>query len=148
MFHDGGCPLCEKEVMFYRTLVRRAGADVCSLRFCDINTPDGEAALARLGVGLQEGLAALHVRDAQGALHTGRAGFVVMFEALPGRFWNLTARFLKLPWVSPLVNFGYAHFARVRLDFTGRSGVGGSCRAPTAASDGRTSKTETKASPR
>ena len=77
VFYDGACPLCEKEISFYR---RRPGAD--SVRWVDVN----QAGPAILGPDLtrEQALARFHVRDDRGQLTSGGAAFSRLWSALPG----------------------------------------------------------------
>jgi len=115
VYYDGGCPLCSREIATYRRL---EGAD--GLRWVDITT----ASAQELGGDLsrEQALSRFHVRDEQGRLVSGAAGFVAIWRRLPGLRWLawLAAR----PPVSWLLEPAYRGFLRLR-PFITRSAVPG-----------------------
>ena len=80
VYFDGACPLCSREIATYR---RMDGAD--RLRWVDIT----EVPAQELGGDLtrEQALARFHVRDEQGRLVSGAAGFVMIWGRLPGLRW-------------------------------------------------------------
>ncbi len=114
LYYDGGCPLCRREVAFYRRLDRRgrvawldvseaAGAASCPL--------DREAALARL-----------HARRRDGSLVSGAAVFVALWRELPGL--RHVAPLAAWPPALALLERGYRGFLRIRPWLTGRRRAG------------------------
>ena len=79
VYYDGACPLCRAEIGHYR---RCRGAE--RIAFVDV-APDG----APLGPDLDRAAARarFHVRDADGRLRSGAAGFARLWSALPGWRW-------------------------------------------------------------
>jgi predicted DCC family thiol-disulfide oxidoreductase YuxK len=78
VYFDGSCPLCQREIAFYRRLPRAVcidwvdvstGADLGGVLSC-------EAAMARF-----------HVRDSQGRLFSGAAAFSRLWRVFPGWRW-------------------------------------------------------------
>ncbi len=106
VFFDGDCPLCAREVAFYRRLDGKR-----ALRWRDVR---GNAAdLAREGVSQSQALARLHVRTAGGRIVTGVDAFVAIWERLPGfRAIAPIARRSPVRWV---LARGYDWFAARRL---------------------------------
>lgn len=105
VYYDGACPLCTREIAFYRRL---EGAS--TLEWVDVSsTPEAD-----LGPGLssERALARFHVRDADGRLVSGGAGFIAVWERLPAFRW--------LAWVAArpplcwLLEPGYRAFLRIR----------------------------------
>ncbi len=103
IYHDGTCPLCAREIAHYQ---RQDGAG--NLCFVDASAQDDlgdnlsrEAALKRF-----------HVRDADGNLVSGAAGFIRIWEVLPR--WRWAARLARLPGVTPLLELAYRGFLPVR----------------------------------
>ena len=102
VWHDGGCPLCRREIALMRRLdTRRA------IRFVDATTitepacPADRAAL----------LARFHARE-DGRLLTGAAAFAAMWRAIPVlRPFGLIAR---VPWALRLLEVAYRGFLVVR----------------------------------
>ena len=115
VYYDGACPLCSREIATYRRL---DGAD--GLRWVDITS----ASAQELGGDLtrEQALSRFHVRDEQGRLVSGAAGFVAIWHRLPGLRWLawLAAR----PPVSWLLEPAYRGFLRIR-PFLTRSAVPG-----------------------
>ena len=69
-FYDGACPLCAREIGFYR---RQEGADwICWVDISSIDTMDVAPDLAR-----EEALARFTVRDADGSLVSGGRAFTL-----------------------------------------------------------------------
>jgi predicted DCC family thiol-disulfide oxidoreductase YuxK len=104
VFYDGGCPVCSREIAFYRA---RPGAD--GFEWVDVQRP-GES----LGTGLsrEAALARLHVRLPDGTLLSGAAAFAAMWRNMPGFQW--LGRWLQLPPFGALAELGYRIFLRVR----------------------------------
>jgi predicted DCC family thiol-disulfide oxidoreductase YuxK len=102
VWHDGGCPICRREIALMRRLDRRGA--IC---FVDVTTtrpvacPIDRAAL----------LARFHVSE-DGALLSGAAAFAAMWRAIPLlRPLGLAAR---SPVVLTALEFCYRGFLRVR----------------------------------
>jgi predicted DCC family thiol-disulfide oxidoreductase YuxK len=106
MYFDGGCPLCRREVAHYRRLDRDG-----RVRWLDINTHSAE--LVAEGITLDEALARLHVRDRNGELRTGAAGFVVLWAELP--YLRGLAQVVRALRLLPVLELAYRPFARWRL---------------------------------
>ena len=106
VFYDGACPLCRREIAHYRRL---RGAD--RLDWVDIARDD--AALRDHGLRREQAMARMHVLDATGRWQTGVWAFVELWSYLPGYHW--LARILLNTGTLPLLDRGYARFARWRL---------------------------------
>ena len=104
VYYDGACPLCWAEIGHYR---RCRGAE--RIAFVDV-APDG----APLGPDLDRAAARarFHVRDADGRLRSGAAGFARLWSALPR--WRWLARIARLPVVLPLAEIAYRAFLPLR----------------------------------
>ncbi|WP_029031915.1 thiol-disulfide oxidoreductase DCC family protein [Salinarimonas rosea] len=104
VYYDGACPLCRAEIGHYS---RCRGAE--RVAFVDVSDtaadpgPDlpRDAALARF-----------HVRDAQGRLVSGAAGFARLWGVLPA--WRPAAALARLPGVRTLVELAYRGFLPLR----------------------------------
>jgi len=103
--YDGVCPLCSREIAHYR---RRRGAG--RLHWVDAQRDD--QALAQLGLPRATALRLFHVRDGEGAWHTGVAGFVLLWSQLPAYRW--LARLVTGLHLQPLLQRGYRLFLRWR----------------------------------
>ncbi len=76
VYFDGACPVCSKEIAYYRD---QAGAQSCE--WIDASSCDEST----LGPGLtrQAALARFHVRRPDGSLTSGMAGFAALWQVLP-----------------------------------------------------------------
>lgn len=105
VYFDGGCPVCSREIGFYR---RQAGAD--ALHWVNLL----EAAPTDIGkdLSLDSALARFHVRKADGTLVAGARAFALMWQQLP-RFRGL-GRIAALPGVVSVLELGYRLVLKVR----------------------------------
>jgi predicted DCC family thiol-disulfide oxidoreductase YuxK len=105
VFYDGGCPVCSREIAFYRA---RPGLD--GFDWIDVSTAAPEA----LGPGLTRdaALARMHVRRADGTLVSGAAAFAEMWRRMPRLRW--LGMLLSAPPFGALAELGYRGFLRVR----------------------------------
>ena len=105
VFYDGACPVCEREISFYR---RRRGAERIS--WIDVSRARGTEIAP--GLSREQALARFHVRDAEGRLVSGGEAFASLWAALPGfRVVGRVFQARPLVWV---LNHGYTLFLRVR----------------------------------
>lgn len=80
VYFDGSCPLCRREIGFYQ---KCAGAQ--NIVWQDVSrTVDGQVAS---DLNCQQAMARFHVRDAQGHLKSGAAGFVELWLNLRSWRW-------------------------------------------------------------
>jgi len=120
VFYDGACPLCQREIGFYR---RQRGAD--AIAWVDVSAGADDAQVAP-GLSKAQAMARFHVRDGDGVLVDGGAAFARLWEALP-RFRPL-GRFGRLRSVAWILDRGYELFlkGRPRLQaMAARQGSGG-----------------------
>ena len=103
VYYDGSCPLCRREIALYQ---RQRGAEQLAWHDISAGAPTGpelscEAAMRRF-----------HVRDAQGRLHSGAAGFARLWRSLPG--WRVLGRVAAVPPISWLLELAYRAFLPLR----------------------------------
>lgn len=93
VFYDGACPLCDREISFYK---RRRGAEDVS--WIDVSgTEDGEVAP---GLPKDQALARFHVMQSDGTLVSGGGAFAELWTALPGfRPWGRLFRTRPFTWL-------------------------------------------------
>jgi predicted DCC family thiol-disulfide oxidoreductase YuxK len=105
VYFDGGCPLCTREIAFYR---RRAGMedaivwqDVMSESERVTDDLDRDAALARF-----------HVRRVDGVLLSGAEAFIHLWRLTPGFGW--LGAILSVPPLPAIAELGYRGFLKIR----------------------------------
>ncbi len=106
VFYDGACPLCAREIAFYR---RRKGAD--RLRWSDVAqlAPDQEVAP---GLARADAMARFHVMDDQGRLISGGRAFAEIMARLDG--FRTIGRILRREPLASLLDGAYAVFLPIR----------------------------------
>ena len=108
IFYDGSCAVCSAEMQVYR---RRNPQN--RLRFTDISTADFEP--EHYGKSLNEFMAMMHVREANGKFATGVEAFMLIWQAFPdGSLYRLCSALIGLPGINLLSRCGYSLFARYR----------------------------------
>jgi predicted DCC family thiol-disulfide oxidoreductase YuxK len=105
VYFDGDCPVCRKEIAHYR---RQRGAE--AITWVDASSCDEKA----LGPGVDRAmvLSRFHVREADGSLASGAAGFVAIWRRLPAFAWLATLASFR-PVLAAL-EVGYRLFLRIR----------------------------------
>ena len=105
IFYDGGCPVCAREICFYR---KRPGTD--AFEWVDVRQPN----LGRLGAVLSRELALkrMHVRLADGELLSGAAAFGATWQRLPGFVW--LGKLVALPVIDRCTELVYRVFLVIR----------------------------------
>ena len=106
MFYDGGCSLCSREVEHYRRLDKTN-----RVHWVDINA--GARVLDSIGIGYEEAMARLHVRDGAGRMKTGAWAFAAVWDQLP--YYRWLARAVRALHLLPAMEAAYTRFARWRL---------------------------------
>jgi len=104
VFYDGSCPLCTREIAFYR---KHVGAG--DLRWVDVSE-DGQDRLPH-GLSRERAMARFHVSSG-GEIVSGARAFAVMWSAL-SRFRWLGRAALLTP-VTPLLEGAYRLFLPLR----------------------------------
>lgn len=103
VYYDGACPLCRMEISHYQ---RQQGAE----RICFVDASE----TGDLGDDLPQeaALRRFHVRDAEGRLVSGAAGFARIWAVLPR--WQWAARLARLPGMTALLELAYRGFLPLR----------------------------------
>lgn len=105
VFYDGACPLCRREIGFYR---KRADAE--AVNWIDISDPavgDPAPGLSRC-----EALARFHVRAPNGRLLSGAAAFAQLWRFTPG--FRLLGRMASWPPITWVLERAYRAFLHIR----------------------------------
>lgn len=102
VWHDGGCPLCNREIALMRWLDRRG-----AILFVDVTTAPASAC----PIDPAEMLARFHVSE-EGRLLSGAAAFAAMWRAIPLlKPLGLVAR---SPWLLAILERLYLRFLHYR----------------------------------
>ena len=112
VYHDGDCPLCEKEVK----LMQKIDASK-SIKWVDIN--QNKQALADAGITYQQAMDRIHVADESQQMHTGVKGFLHIWKHLP--YYRRIVPVIKhTPFLLTILEAAYRLFAKYRLRLTNR----------------------------
>lgn len=105
VLYDGSCPLCSREIDWYRG--QTSSESICWL---DLR----QTAQQELPQGVEHGLALerFHVIQPDGTIATGAAAFLRLWRAYPGL--GLVARWLSNPVALAVLETGYRLFLPVR----------------------------------
>ncbi|MGI9382504.1 MAG: thiol-disulfide oxidoreductase DCC family protein [Methyloligellaceae bacterium] len=105
VYFDGGCPLCLKEIDFYR---RRQGAE--RIGWIDLSIIETEEVIP--GLSKTDALARFHVKTPAGQLLSGARAFAAMWAVLPST--RLLGRIAAAPGLVQLFEVFYRLFLKVR----------------------------------
>ena len=98
VFFDGACPLCRREIDWYR---RRRGAQ--QIAWVDVSTVPGETVAP--GLCTADALARFHVQLPDGEFVSGGRAFAELWARLPGLRW--AGCLFRTRWLVPLLEAGY-----------------------------------------
>lgn len=105
VFFDGACPLCRREIAFYR---RRNGAE--AIDWVDVSRSTGDTIVP--GLSRTAALGRFHVRDVKGHLFSGGAAFAKLWLVIPS--FRPLGRICQV-WPLPgLLEIGYRLFLKFR----------------------------------
>ncbi len=114
VLYDGACPLCRREIAFYR---RRRGAD--DLRWIDVSQEDPGSVAP--GITRAAALKRFHVVDGAGRVITGGRAFQRLWAALPA--FRAAGRLFALAPLSWLLDRAYDMFLKLRPWLQRRAGA-------------------------
>lgn len=103
VYYDGSCPLCRREIALYQ---RQRGAERLAWNDVSAGAPTGA------DLSCETAMRRFHVRDAQGRLHSGAAGFARLWRSLPG--WRGLGWLAAVPPISWLLELAYRTFLPLR----------------------------------
>lgn len=103
--YDGACPLCSREICWYRQ--RQADE---TITWVDLSRCD-DAKLPE-NVDRTQAMARFHVIQGDGRALSGAAAFARLWDAYPGL--RQVARLTRLPGIEPLLEWGYRRFLSLR----------------------------------
>ena len=112
VYHDGECPLCNKEVAMMQKI------DVAkAIKWVDISKD--KQALVDAGISYQQAMDRIHVADQSQQMITGVAGFITVWQHLP-YYRRLVPIIKHTPFLLPLMERVYTFFTKYRLRLTKR----------------------------
>jgi len=105
VFYDGACPLCLREIAYYRQRT-----PLRPIRWMDVSTEDPEDS----GTALSQcdAMRRFHVMDTDGALKSGAAAFAVLWQHYPG--WRIFGHIVALPGIHYGAEMMYRLFLLIR----------------------------------
>ncbi|QCK87713.1 DUF393 domain-containing protein [Phreatobacter aquaticus] len=104
VFYDGSCPLCIREIGFYR---RRQGAN--AVAWVDVSQAASDVAP---GLSCSAAMARFHVRRPDGTLVSGGRAFAELWAVLPAFAW--IGRFFRSGPLGALLDLAYRAFLPLR----------------------------------
>ncbi|MDR7119468.1 DUF393 domain-containing protein [Rheinheimera soli] len=104
VFYDGGCPLCRKEIAYFRALKSRIPVIWLDLTDLNAELPDD---LDRCNA-----LARMHVRVDGQSYYRGAAAFAMLWSQFA--YWRMLGLFLRIPPVTCCANWLYHIFLKLR----------------------------------
>jgi len=105
VYYDGTCPLCRREIDFYRRRGRAAPIEW-------VDAAAGDEELIAPDLARTDALARFHVRLPDGTLETGSRGFGELWSVLPGFGW--LGKLARSRMAHPALELAYRGFLRVR----------------------------------
>lgn len=105
VFFDGSCPLCVREIGFYRRRTALSPID-----WVDVSTADPEG--RDIPLSQCDAMKRFHVMREDGALLSGAAAFAELWKRYPG--FRLIGRIVAVPAICHVAELGYRFFLTLR----------------------------------
>lgn len=105
VYYDGACPLCRREISFYRDLKGADTIDWVNVANCNDENIPANVSRAQL-------LGRFHIQMPDQSVKSGAAAFVEIWKKLPA--FQPFARLAQLPGAMPVLEFGYTIFLKFR----------------------------------
>lgn len=103
VLYDGGCPLCRREIAYYRGLTALE-----PIRWLDLTIEQALPAQINRCDALQR----FHLVDAQQQIWHGARVFIRLWQALPG--WRWLGHCGRIPGFASVLEFGYLLALRLK----------------------------------
>ena len=113
VFYDASCPKCVRDRVRYERMVGERAADI---HWMDITGRDTE--LRELGIDPFHALTELHVRDADGTIHSEIDAYILLMARAPRL--RIMAWLIGLPLIRPTLAWLYHTMVYRRLQRDGR----------------------------
>lgn len=113
IFYDGACPICVRDRRRYERL---SGRERDNIVWFDIT--DQARQLRNLGIDPERALFELHVKDAQGTIHSSIGAYIVLLKKVP--LLKPLAWLIGLPLIRPVLAKIYRRQVEQRLKKSGR----------------------------
>ena len=110
VYYDGKCNMCAREINHYRQLDNKLST---TSRFVWQDITESLGDLEQHNIDLITALKRMHVKDAQGRLHSGTEAFIVLWRQFPR--WRWLARLVSTPGIKHLAELVYRVFAHYRF---------------------------------
>ncbi len=114
VYYDGACPLCRREVAFYR---RGAGGEALDWRDVSGGGQGQSGDEVAPGLTRKAALARFHVVLPDGRRVSGAEAFLALWETLPG--WRRLAGVKRVPGALPVLEALYKGFLHIRPFLSG-----------------------------
>ena len=108
VFYDGACPVCVRDRRWYEKL---EGQTEASVEWLDITGRDEQ--LREQGIGPNQALRELHVKDSQGQVHREMAAYILLMARVP--LLKPIAWLIGLPVIRPTLAWFYHRWVARRL---------------------------------
>lgn len=105
VYFDGGCPVCRKEIDFYRGW---RGAEA----FDWIDLSEFSSGEVVVGLTQEEAMRRFHIKTAAGEILSGGRAFAALWTALPAT--QLLGRVMSLPGIVDVLELVYLGFLKIR----------------------------------
>jgi len=112
VFYDGSCPSCIKDRERYEKLAGETGE---SVEWLDITGKDEQ--LRAEGIDPDKALRELHVKDAQGRIHSEMDAYILLMSRVP--VLKPLAWLIGLPMIRPILARIYHYMVNRRLEKSG-----------------------------
>lgn len=110
VLYDGGCPLCRREIAYYRGLAAREPIIWLDISDSQQNLPNG--------INRCDALSRFHLVGTNGEVWQGARAFLRLWRALPG--WRFLSYLCSLPPLPSVLELCYRGFLKVRAKLSKR----------------------------
>ena len=114
VFYDGACPLCQKEVKRYQSLIYKKDEKI---DWIDISK--NQDALIDECINYDDAMRLIHIKDGSGVHQVGLEGILTLWDNIP--YYRMVSRMIrKFPVSHPTFEKFYEFLAKHRMTLTGR----------------------------